>query len=81
MAIINFSIRVVDEDGEGVSGKRVTVHYDLTIDEDYTNDDGWVEFGKDNMLEPSAKAAVYIDSDNVGDINAYNGDTFSFAVD
>jgi hypothetical protein len=81
MPMIKYSIRVVDENGEGVNRRGVAVHYDLTIDEDYTDDDGWVKFKKENKLEPSARATVYINGDDVGEINAHDGDTFSFAVD
>jgi hypothetical protein len=36
---INFGIRVVDEDGNGIEGARVFVSYALTHQEDYTDSD------------------------------------------
>ena len=77
------SIRVVDEDGDAVSGASVTVHFSLLsgFSEEYTDSDGWAEFsneyeseGKDLWID-----TIYIDSDEVGGkFYASDGDTYSF---
>lgn len=80
MPEINYSVRIVDEDGNGVSGKRVSVHYQMTHDSDYTDGDGWVEFTKDNLINPIESAEVYVDGDPQRSISIRDGDTFSFTI-
>jgi len=75
---INFSIRVVDEDGEGISGASVAVHYDWTHDHGYTDEGGWVEFEKDVMMGDGVSVTVYVDGEEEGKVWAEDGDTFSF---
>lgn len=77
---ISFSIRVVDEDGNPVEGARVFVAYEWTHDEDYTDDDGWVEFEKETMLSPTVSATIYVNGEEVGQVQIEDGDTFSFTL-
>jgi hypothetical protein len=41
---VSFSIRIVNDDGEGVSGIRVYVQYTDGSATEETDDDGWAQF-------------------------------------
>jgi hypothetical protein len=79
-----FSIRVVDDDGDGVSGAKVNIFYASLLcpnDSGSTDSDGWVEF-EINSAPPwgslISKVAVndeYVDEDG---FNPNDGDTFSY---
>lgn len=61
-----FSIRVVNDDQEGVSGIRVTLEFTDLVrgvsNEVYTDNDGYAEFnGYDD-----GEVIVYVDGSNVG---------------
>jgi len=74
---MEYSVRIVDEDGHGVSGKKVTVHYPWTWSEDYTDEDGWVTFEKSGG---GVTVQVYAGGALLGEVHAEDGDTFSFNV-
>jgi len=79
MPDIEYSIRIVDEDGNGISGEEVSVHYELTHDSDYTDDDGWVTFEKSNLVYDGIRTTVYFKGETLAqDIWIEDGDTFSF---
>lgn len=80
MPEINFSIRVVDEDGEGVEGVEVFINYGMTHHKDTTDEDGWVEFEKDQLIHYSASGEVYIDGTSYGNYSFEDGDTESFTI-
>jgi uncharacterized GH25 family protein len=77
---ISFSIRVVDEDGNPVENARVTVIYSFTQQEDYTDEDGWVEFQRDTMFQTAISATIYVDGEEVGQELIEDGDTFSYTI-
>jgi len=80
MPSINYSVRIVNENGSGVKGRRVAVHYDFTHHDDFTDSDGWVSFTKDNMMHDFASATIYVDGDSQGQHTIRDGDTLSFTV-
>ena len=80
MPEINFSIRVVDDEGEGVEGVEVYVNYSMTIDHQYTDDDGWAEFEKDQFMDSVATGEVIINGVNYGKYSFEDGDTHSFTI-
>jgi hypothetical protein len=75
---ISYSIRIVDEDGNGVEGANVYIEYGGLLgswDEGYTDENGWVEF--DTSQDIISK--VYVNDEIVGeDYRVEEGDTFSF---
>jgi hypothetical protein len=74
---VQFSIRIVDEDGEPRSGVKVTIHWAWTWSAEYTDDDGWAEFDVDGS---PATGTVYAGGDELGEIAAEDGETFSFTL-
>jgi hypothetical protein len=80
MPDINWSVRVVDEDGEGVEGAAVFVDYGWTAETGYTDDDGWVEFLKPNFMDSGARVKIYVDSQLMGEPWVEDGDTLSYTV-
>ena len=78
---ISFGIRVVDVDGEAVVGAKVAVHYPMTHDSDYTDEDGWVQFDKDTMPWDGIRTTIYVNGDlQAEEIWVEDGDTFSYTV-
>jgi hypothetical protein len=70
-----FSIRIVDDDDNGVSGVRVTCWYRFPSvpDEEYTDDDGWAEFP---IRQPLGKQSSFsVECVAVNDVEVC-GDTF-----
>jgi hypothetical protein len=80
MPDINFSIRVVDEEGEGIEGVKVCVNYSMTIDFETTDEDGWAEFEKDQFVNTVATGEVIINGRNYGEYSFEDGDTESFTI-
>jgi hypothetical protein len=81
----SFSIRVVDEDGNGVSGASVTVHYASLLAGYYsesTDSDGWAEFDIESappwgsLVSKVAVDGRWVDEDG---FTPEDGDTFSYA--
>lgn len=79
------SIRVVDDDGNPVSGAGVSIHISSpwSHDTQYTDDDGWAHFEYDSF--DSGKRVivddVYINGTHVSDdFILEDGDTKSFTL-
>lgn len=78
---IDFGIRVVNEDGDGVEGARVFVSYPFAHDEEYTDEDGWVQFSRDTTLHGGVRADIFVNGEKVGEqVWIEDGCTFSFTV-
>lgn len=78
MPEIEYSIRIVNEGGKGISGEEVSVHYDLSHDSDWTDSDGWVTFEKSNLIHDGVRTKVYFKGELLDEVWAEDGDTFSF---
>lgn len=78
----SFSIRVVDDEGNGIEGKKVIVfHHGLMggHQEEYTDDEGWVTFERYDHTPSITK--VYVDGDLVdSDISPDDGETYSYTI-
>jgi uncharacterized protein YraI len=82
-----FSIRVVDEDGNGVSGAKVSYQCGSMsgVGTEYTNSDGWAEF---DIIHATLMGGtipiqkIWVNSHEVSDDTIYpeDGDTFSFVL-
>lgn len=80
-----WSVRVVDEDGEGVSGVEVAYKcgHLSGVGSEYTDDNGWAEFELIEGVLGGGTIAVHkiwIDGEEVSGDLFYpeDGDTFSF---
>lgn len=69
---------IVDDDGQPVKGARVAVHYSLTQDQGYTDEDCWIEFEKNIMAGNGVRATIYVNGEEVGKPWIEDGETFSF---
>jgi hypothetical protein len=78
MPDISYSVRIVDENGDGIGNEKVTVLYDWTNDSDWTDDEGWVTFEKSNLVTPGASVKVYFRGELLDEMWVEDGDTFSF---
>lgn len=78
---INFDIRVVNDDGDGVEGIPVFVSYSITHQEDYTDEDGWVHFSRGGTIHGGVRADIFVKSQKVDEqVWIEDGDTFSFTI-
>lgn len=77
-----FSIRVVDEDGQGVCGAKVSCHYPTTHQSQYTDSDGWAEFdAHGGLLSFPVVDHLYINGVEVdASVRTDDGDTFSYTI-
>jgi|GEM_PF-3575267 len=77
---MEFSIRVVDEDGDPVSDKKITIDYGLFNgqESEFTNNDGWAEFSPSNRY---VTCTVYIGGESYGELPIEDGETYSFVYD
>lgn len=75
-----FSIRVVDEDGTGVSGAKVSCHYPLTYQTEYTDSEGWATFDVHGGIASFPVVdTLYINGVEVAtSLATEDGDTFSY---
>jgi hypothetical protein len=77
-------IRVVDGNGDPVSGIRLTLNFSLMsgIGTEYTGGDGWAEFEYESIDRTSMWVNdVYVDGERVaGDFYLENGETLSFTL-
>lgn len=80
MSLIRFKIRLLDEHGKGSPDTFLNVYYAIGADAAITDADGWVEFGKECGSDESCSVKVTYQDEVLGDIEAKNGDTFSFDV-
>lgn len=67
MADIEFGIRVVDEDGNGVEGAKVYISYPLSWSEEYTDEDGWAHFERDRTMHGGVRVDIYVNGEKVDD--------------
>jgi len=77
---MSFSVRVVDQDGDPMSGIKVTADFGLLHGQssDYTDDGGWA------MIEASGDyvtCTIYVKGENQGEHPISDGDTFSFTIE
>lgn len=78
---ICFSVRVVDEDGDGLEGIEVKVSYPWTHDEDYTDEDGWVHFQKSRGMWNGVRTDIFVKDEKMADqIWIEDGDSFSYTI-
>jgi len=77
MSDINYSIRIVNENGDGISHEEVSVLSTLTNDSDFTDGDGWVTFENSSMFD-GIRIKVYFKGELLGEEWIEDGDTFSF---
>ena len=80
MSLIRFRIRLLDEHGKGSPDTLLQVFYAIGADITITDADGWAEFEKECGPDQSCSARVVYQDDVLGNIEAKNGDTFSFSV-
>ena len=82
----SFSIRIVDADGNGVSGAKVSCQYGTMsgVGTEYTDDDGWATF---DIVEGVLGGRIpieniWVDGKEISDDVTYmdDGDTFSFTL-
>lgn len=83
----SFSIRVVDADGNGVSGAKVSYQcgHLSGVGTEYTDDDGWVTFPIIHETLGSGVIpirCIWVNGEEVSDEVHYpdDGDTFSFTL-
>jgi hypothetical protein len=76
------SIRVVDDEGDPISGAKVHISFDIFhgMDTEYTDDDGWAEFRYDTFEESKLFVShITINDERVaGDFYLEDGDTNSY---
>jgi hypothetical protein len=83
-----FSIRVVDEDGNGVEGAEVSYQCGAIsgVGTEHTNSDGWAEFEIIHEVFLGGGAipirCIWVNGTEVSDATIYpeDGDTFSFTL-
>jgi len=79
---VNFSIRIVGDDGDPVSGVKVTVSENVLLghasESEYTDRDGWVSFGWNTIMENFYDVSVYVEGTKVGRYTFRDGDSTSF---
>ena len=80
MSLIRFRIRLLDEHGKGSPDTLLQVFYAIGADITITDADGWAEFEKECGPDQSCSARVVYQDDVLWNIEAKNGDTFSFSV-
>ena len=82
---VNFSVRIIDEEGSPKNGVVVYVTYSYITESETTDDDGWAYFSK-VCFSKSMSGGVGAKEIGVGDTvlkeNAFleDGDSFSFTV-
>jgi uncharacterized GH25 family protein len=82
---LNFSIKIVDNRRDGISGARVTVFFAGLIgthSEGSTDSDGWVEFVSHHTMWGHLVESVYVDGEKVSEGFSLDddGETFSFTI-
>lgn len=83
---INFCIRIVNEDGEGIEDVKVFVTYYVGTDFEDTDDDGWAYFSKLTMLDKLMQGGTNASEIGVGsevlaeDVWLEDGDSFSYTL-
>ena len=87
MGKATFSIRVVNDEGDGVESVKVCCFYGLLsgFEEKYTDDDGWVNFDIPSEVLSGrliSIKSIYVDGNEVldGPEDMEDGDTRSFTI-
>lgn len=91
---INFSIRIIDEEGEPIEGVTVRVWYKFGAwgaipwypDKAETDEDGWAQFSKTAPVSKLMNGGIDIDvkvrsSELAEDLRVEDGDTLSYTMD
>lgn len=76
----DFSVRVVDAEGEPVAGAEVYVSFPTTWSSETTDEDGWASFSKFTLIESGVRATISVNGEKVATEWIEDGDTFSFTV-
>jgi len=76
---MEFSIRIVDTDGNPRSGVRVLINWSWTTSDEYTDEDGWAEFDAGDGTSPST-GSLSADGEDLGKVVFEDGETYSFTV-
>jgi hypothetical protein len=83
MSDTSFSIKVINDSGRAISNTEVSVFDDSFLgtshQSEYTDSDGWAYFTF-YIVSGSLKGKVYVDGDEVGTTNFYDGDTRSYTI-
>jgi hypothetical protein len=85
---IDFSIRIVNKDGEGIRGISVNVSYYISTDSQNTDEDGWAHFSHFTVAEKLVLGGTEVSEVTVGkrgrvvaeDLWIKNGDSFTYTV-
>lgn len=80
MSLIRFKIRLTDEKGDASPDTLLHAFYAIGADMMITDQDGWAEFEKECGSDVSCGARVVYQDEVIGNIEAKNGDSFSFSV-
>jgi hypothetical protein len=79
--MIDFSIRITDENGDPVEGAEVLVHYPWAMDSARTDSDGYVRFHKSQAFGDAALTTIYVNGALLdGDIWIEDGSFFSYSI-
>jgi hypothetical protein len=79
--IIDFGIRITDENGDPVSGVEVLVHYPWAMDSGVTDEAGWVRFTKSQIFGDAALTSIFVNGELRADsIWIENGVTLAYSV-
>jgi hypothetical protein len=75
----SFSVRVVNVDGEPVSGIKVYANFGIMHGgiTERTDDDGWASFEASGDY---CSVELFVDGDNEGDHSLEDGETYSFTL-
>ncbi len=76
---VNYSLRFINDEGDPKS-KNIFVSYPWSHDEEITDDDGWVSFTANITSGNSIHVKIYYGSKFVDEIDAEDGDTFSYTI-
>jgi hypothetical protein len=74
---VQFSIRILEADGTPRRGEKVLINWSWSWSAEYTDDDGWAEFDVDGS---PASGTVSAGGEELGKIDADDGETFSFTL-
>jgi chitodextrinase len=75
---MEFSIRIVDADGNPRSGVRVH-NWNWTTFDEYTDEDGWAEIDAGDGTSPCS-GSLSADGEDLGKVVFEDGETYSFTV-
>jgi hypothetical protein len=75
---IRYSVRIVNDHGDGIADERVSVQYDLTHDDAWTDRDRWAAFEKSNLVYSGVTVKIYFKGELMGEEWVEDGATFSF---